>query len=168
MASTIWKGYITFGLISIPVRLFAAARTDRISFNQVHEPCRSRIKQQIYCPACDRTVERSELVKGYEIAKGEYVRLQQDELDQLRATESEAMTIVEFVPLMAVDPIYYESTYYLGPEGRGDKAYHLLAQAMEDMQRVALAKYVWRGKESVFLIRPAQGKLILHRMYYHD
>jgi Uncharacterized conserved protein len=86
----------------------------------------------------------------------------------VRAAEWEAMTIVEFVPLTAVDPIYYESTYYLSPEGRGDKVYHLLAQAMEEMQRVAVAKYVWRGKESVFPIRPTQGRLLFHRMYYHD
>ena len=160
--------HISFGLVTLPVGIYSAIDEQDIHFNQLHAPCGNRIKQQRVCPACDREINYDEVVKGYEIVKGEYVRISQDELDQLRATESEAMTIVEFVPLTAVDPIYYESTYYLGPEGRGDKAYHLLAQAMEDMQRVALAQYVWRGKESVFLIRPAQGKLLLHRMYYHD
>ena len=160
--------HISFGLVTLPVGIYSAIDEQDIHFNQLHAPCGSRIKQQRVCPVCNREINYDELVKGYEITKGEYVRISQEELDQLRATESEAMTIVEFVPLTAVDPIYYESTYYLGPEGKGDKAYHLLAQAMEDMKRVALAKYVWRGKESVFLIRPAQGKLLLHRMYYHD
>ncbi|MCE3224892.1 MAG: putative repair protein CathTA2 [Nitrospira sp.] len=160
--------HISFGLVTLPVGVYSAIDEQDIHFNQLHAPCGSRIKQQRICPACNREINYDELVKGYEIAKGEYVRISQEDLDQLRATESEAMTIVEFVPLTAVDPIYYESTYYLGPEGRGEKAYHLLAQAMEEMKRVALAQYVWRGKESVFLIRPTQGKLLLHRMYYHD
>lgn len=159
---------ISFGLVTVQVGIYSAIDEQDIHFNQLHAACGSRIKQERVCPVCKREVSYDELVKGYEIAKGEYVRIKQDELDRLRATESEAMTIVEFVPLTAVDPIYYESTYYLAPEGRVDKAYHLLARAMEEMQRVALAKYVWRGKESVFLIRPAQGKLMLHRMYYHD
>ncbi len=159
---------ISFGLVTVQVGIYSAIDEQDIHFNQLHAACGSRIKQERVCPVCKREVTYDELVKGYEVAKGEYVRLQQDELDQLRATASEAMTIIEFVPLATVDPIYYESTYYLGPEGRVDKAYHLFAQAMEAMQRVALAKYVWRGKESVFLIRPAQGKLLLHRMYYHD
>ena len=160
--------HISFGLVTLPVGIYSAIDEQDIHFNQLHAPCGSRIKQQRVCPICKREINYDELVKGYEIAKGEYVRISQDELDQLKASASEAMTIVEFVPLTAVDPIYYESTYYLGPEGRGEKAYHLLAHAMEQMHRVALAQYVWRGKESVFLIRPAQGKLLLHRMYYHD
>jgi DNA end-binding protein Ku len=162
------SAHISFGLVTIPVGVYSAIDEQDIHFNQLHAPCGSRIKQQRFCPVCNRDVDYADLVKGYEIAKGEYVRVTQDELDRLRATESDAMQIVEFVPLTAVDPIYFESTYYLGAERRGEKAYQLLAQAMEEMQRVALAKYVWRGKESVFLIRPSQGRLLLHRMYYHD
>ncbi|HET9962565.1 MAG TPA: Ku protein [Nitrospiraceae bacterium] len=160
--------HISFGLVTLPVGIYSAIDEQDIHFNQLHAPCGSRIKQQRVCPACKRDIGYDEIVKGYEIAKDEYVRVSQNELDQVRAAESEAMTIVEFVPLAAVDPIYFESTYYLGPERRGEKAYQLLAKAMEDMQRVAVAKYVWRGKESVFLIRPAQGRLLLHRMYYYD
>lgn len=162
------SAHISFGLVTLPVGIYSAIDEQDIHFNQLHAPCGSRIKQQRICPVCKREVNYEELVKGYEMAKDEYVRISQDELDSLRATASEAMTIVEFVPLEAVDPIYYESTYYLGPERRGEKAYHLLIQAMEQMKRVAVAQYVWRGKESVFLIRPATGKLLLHRMYYHD
>jgi len=113
-------------------------------------------------------VKYEELVKGYEIAKDEYVRVDTEELDRLQAAESEAMQILEFVPLSAVDPIYFESTYYLGPEKQGEKAYQLLTQAMEGMERVALAKYVWRGKESLHVIRSIGGRLLLHRMYYQD
>jgi DNA end-binding protein Ku len=162
------SAHISFGLVTLPVGIYSAIDEQDIHFNQLHAPCGSRIKQQRVCPVCKREINYDELVKGYEVATDQYVRISQEELDSLRATESEAMTIVEFVPLEAVDPIYYESTYYLGPERRGEKAYQLLVQAMEQMKRVAVAQYVWRGKESVFLIRPAHGKLLLHRMYYHD
>src|SRR5688572_29704077 len=131
MASTIWKGYITFGLISIPVRLFAAARTDRISFNQMHKPCHSRIKQQIFCPACDRTVERSELVKGYEIEKDSYVIVEDEEIKKIAPPSQETMEIIEFVKLDEVDPLYFDTSYYLTPEEPGRKAYHLLLQTMQ-------------------------------------
>lgn len=160
--------HISFGLVTIPIGVYSAIDEQDIHFNQLHAPCGSRIKQQRFCPVCNRDINYDELVKGYEITKGEYVKITQEELDQLRATESDAMQIVEFVPLTAVDPIYFESTYYLGVEHRGGKAYQLLAQAMEERQRVALARYVWRGKESVFLIRSSHGRLLLHRMYYHD
>ena len=142
--------------------------TQDIHFNQLHEPCGSRIKQQRFCPVCNRDVNYDELVKGYEIAKDEYVRISQNDLDQLEASESDAMQILEFVPLSAVDPIYYENTYYLVSEKHGEKAYLLLAQAMETMERVALAKFVWRGKESLHVIRSVQGRLLLHRMHYQD
>ena len=117
---------------------------------------------------CNRDVNYDELVKGYEIAKEQYVRISQEELDQLEASESDAMQILEFVPLSAVDPIYYENTYYLVSEKQGEKAYLLLAQAMETMGRVALAKFVWRGKENLHVIRSMQGGLLLHRMHYQD
>src|SRR5688572_25660791 len=119
MASTIWKGYITFGLISIPVRLYAAARSDRISFNQIHEPCGSRIKQQIYCPVCERTVERSELVKGYEAEKDSYILIEDEELKKIAPESQETMEILEFVKLAEIDPIYFDTSYYATPEEPG-------------------------------------------------
>ncbi|HEY6084098.1 MAG TPA: Ku protein [Nitrospira sp.] len=160
--------HISFGLVTIPVGIYSAIDEQDIHFNQLHASCGSRIKQQRFCPVCKREVNYDELAKGYEIAKDQYVRITQDELDQLQAAESDAMQILEFVPLSAVDPIYFESTYYLASEKLGEKAYQLLAQAMEDMQRVALAKYVWRGKDSLFVIRSVEGRLLLHRMHYHD
>jgi len=168
MGRKLEAAHISFGLVTIPVGIYSAIDEQDIHFNQLHAPCGSRIKQQRFCPVCQREVKYDELVKGYEIAKDEYVRIDPDELERLQAAESEAMQILEFVPLSAVDPIYFESTYYLGPEKQGEKAYQLLAQAMEDMERVALAKYVWRGKESLHVVRSVDGRLLLHRMYYQD
>jgi DNA end-binding protein Ku len=168
MGRRLEAAHISFGLVTIPVGIYSAIDEQDIHFNQLHAPCGSRIKQQRFCPVCQREVKYEELVKGYEIAKDQYVRIDPDELDRLQATESDAMQILEFVPLSAVDPIYFESTYYLGAEKQGEKAYQLLAQAMQDMGRVALAKYVWRGKESLHVIRSVDGRLLLHRMYYQD
>ena len=168
MGRKLETAHISFGLVTIPVGIYSAIDEQDIHFHQLHARCGSRIKQQRFCPTCNRELPYEELVKGYEIAKDQYVRIDPDELDQLRAAESEAMDILEFVPLNAVDPIYFESTYYLGSEKRGEKAYLLLAQSMEELKRVALAKYVWRGKESLYVIRSVDGHLLLHRMHYQD
>jgi len=162
------SGTISFGLVSIPVRMYTAAGSAGISFNQLHEKCGSRIKQQILCPSCNVVVERSGIVKGYEFAKDQYVRFTEEELKQLEQENSKLIEIEEFVPLDKVDPIYFEKTYYLGPDEGGDKAYRLLADAMTKTNRVALAKFVMRGKENLVLIRPAQGGLMLHGMFFAD
>jgi len=168
MARKLETAHISFGLVTIPVGIYSAIDEQDIHFNQLHAACGSRIKQQRFCPVCQREVTYDDLVKGYDIGKDQYIRISQDELDQLEASESDAMHILEFVPLSAVDPIYYENTYYLVADKQGEKAYLLLAQAMETMERVALAKFVWRGKESLHVIRSMQGRLLLHRMHYHD
>jgi DNA end-binding protein Ku len=168
MAHKLETAHISFGLVTIPVGIYSAIDEQDIHFHQLHAACGSRIKQQRFCPVCKRDVNYDELVKGYELSKEQYVRISQNDLDQLEASESEAMQILEFVPLTAVDPIYFESTYYLGSEKHGEKAYLLLAQAMEHMRRVALAKFVWRGKENLYVIRSVQGRLLLHRMHYQD
>src|ERR1700684_4219292 len=112
MASTVWKGYISCGLVSVPVRLYAAAREEHVSFNQIHEVCGSRIKQQIFCPTCERVVERSEIAKGYPVDRDSYVLVTGEELKTLEADSSEAMEIAQFVSLNEVDPIYYQASYY--------------------------------------------------------
>lgn len=168
MGRKLETAHISFGLVTIPVGIYSAIDEQDIHFNQLHGVCGSRIKQQRFCPECKREVTYDELVKGYEIDKDQYVRISQDELDQLQAAESDAIQILEFVPLSAVDPIYFESTYYLASEKQGEKAYQLLTQAMENMERVALAKFVWRGKDSLYVIRSVQGRLLLHRMHYHN
>jgi DNA end-binding protein Ku len=162
----IGSGTITFGLVSIPVRMYSATAGAGISFNQLHAKCGSRIKQQILCPVCNEIVERNQLVKGYEFAKDQYVQFTPDELKALEGESSPSMEIEEFLPLETVDPVFYERTYFLGPDKGGEKAYKLLAQAMSETKRAALARVVMRGKESLVLVRPAQGGLLLHTMYF--
>jgi len=165
---SIGSGTISFGLVSIPIKLYTAASSGGASFNLLHAKCGSRIKQQTFCPVCNETVERSGLVKGYEFSKEQYVRFTDEELKSLEGEASKVIDIAEFVPLPKVDPIYFEKTYYLGPDKGGEKAYRLLADAMAKTDRVALAKFVMRGKESLVLIRPAQDGLMLHTMYFAD
>jgi DNA end-binding protein Ku len=165
---SIGSGTLSFGLVSIPVKMYTAASSANVSFNLLHEKCGGRIKQQMVCPTCNVTVERSNLVRGYEFAKDQYVRFTDEELKSVEGETSEIIDIAEFVPLDQVDPIYFEKSYYLGPDKGGAKAYRLLCDAMEKTQRVALAKFVMRGKESIVLIRPSQDGLMLHTMYFSD
>jgi DNA end-binding protein Ku len=162
------SGTISFGLVSIPIRMYTAAASGGVAFNMLHAKCGSRIRQQTFCPACNETVERNALVRGYEYTKDQYVRFGEDELKALEGEASKVIDITEFVPLDSVDPIYFEKTYYLGPDKGGEKAYRLLADAMATSDRVALAKFVMRGKESLVLIRPSQKGLMLHTMYFAD
>lgn len=168
MASTIWKGYITFGLISIPVRLFAAARTDRISFHQIHEPCHSRIKQQIFCPSCERTVERSELVKGFEAEKDTYVIVEDEEIKKIAPESQETMEILEFVKLEEVDPVYFDASYYVTPEDAGRRAYQLLLETMQRTGFAAMAKIAMHQREHTVIIRPREEGLTLHSIFYSN
>ena len=165
---SIGSGTISFGLVSIPVKLYTAASGGGVSFNLLHAKCGSRIKQQTFCPVCNEVVERGALVKGYEFQKDQYVRFTDEELKSLEGEASKVIDIAEFVPLPSVDPIYFEKTYYLGPDKGGEKPYRLLADAMAKTDRVALATFVMRGKESLVLIRPAQDGLMLHTMYFAD
>jgi len=165
---SVGSGTISFGLVSIPVRLYTATSSQNVSFNLLHAKCGSRIRQQTFCPVDNTTVDRSELVRGYEFAKDQYVRVSDDELKAMEGEASQVIDITEFVPLAQVDPIYFERTHYLGPDKGGEKAYRLLAEALAQSERVALAKFVMRGKESLVLIRSAQGGLMLHTMYFAD
>jgi len=167
-ARSIGSGTISFGLVSIPVRLYVATSSQQASFNQLHEQCGTRIRQQLYCPTCERVVERSELVKGYQFARDRYVRFTDAELRAVEAAASPTIDIHEFVPLERVDPVYFENVHYLGPDKGGEKAYRLLAEAMRDTKRVALAQHVSHGKEHLVLIRPYDGGLVMHEMYYAD
>jgi DNA end-binding protein Ku len=166
MASTVWKGYISFGLVSVPVRLYAAAREEHVSFNQIHEVCGSRIKQQIFCPTCERVVERSELAKGYQVDRDSYVLVSGEELKTLEADSSEAMEIAQFVSLSEVDPIYYQASYYSAPEDPGRRAYGLLLQAMEKLNVAAIAKVTLHQREQIILMRPYHQGIILHTLYF--
>ncbi len=162
------SGTISFGLVSIPVKMYTAASSGGVRFNMLHAKCGNRVKQQYVCPVDNVVVDRADIVKGYEFAKDQYVRVTDEELKALEGDASQIIDIAEFVPLPQVDPIYFENTYYLGPDKGGEKAYRLLADAMAKTDRVALAKFVMRGKESLVLVRPAQGGLTLHTMYFAD
>ncbi len=164
----IGSGTISFGLVSIPVKMYTAASSMNVSFNQLHAKCGSRIRQQTFCPVCNETVERGALVKGYEVSKDQYVRVGDEELKALEGEASKTIDIAEFVPLEKVDPVYFEKAYYLGPDKGGEKAYRLLTDAMAKSGRVAVATFVMRGKESLVLIRPSSDGLMLHTMFFSD
>jgi DNA end-binding protein Ku len=162
------SGTISFGLVSIPVKLYTAASSQSPSFNLLHAKCGNRIRQQRLCPVCNEVVERDELVRGYEFAKDQYVRFTDEELKALEGEASKAIEISEFVPLSTVDPVYFEKSYYLGPDKGGEKPYRLLAEAMAEAGKVALAKFVMRGRENLVLLRSSQNGLMLHAMYFAD
>jgi DNA end-binding protein Ku len=168
MAATVWKGYITFGLITIPVRLFAAARTERVSFNQIHGVCGSRIKQQTFCPRCERVVERSELVKGYEVEKDRYVIVSDEEIKSVAPASSDNMEILEFVKAEGIDPIYFDASYFMVPEDAGKKAYHLLLETMQKSGYSAIAKIAMHQREFTVVVRPHADGLLLHTMFYPE
>lgn len=168
MAATVWKGYITFGLITIPVRLFAAARTERVSFNQIHGVCGSRIKQQTVCPRCDRVVERSELQKGFEVEKDQYVIVNDEDIKSVAPASSDNMEILEFVKAQGIDPIYFDASYFMVPEEAGKKAYHLLLETMRKSGYSAIAKIAMHQREFTVVIRPHADGLLLHTMFYPE
>jgi DNA end-binding protein Ku len=162
------SGTISFGLVSIPIKMYTAISPAGVSFNMLHAKCGSRLRQQMFCPTDNVVVDRNDTVRGYEFAKDQYVRVNDQELKALEGETSKIIDIAEFVPLEKVDPIYFERTYYLGPDKGGEKAYRLLADAMAKSGRVALAKFVMRGKESLVLIRSANDGLMMHTMYFAD
>jgi DNA end-binding protein Ku len=166
VANAVWKGHLTFGLITIPVRLFTAARSERISFHQLHEKCHSRLRMPLFCPQCKRQVERSELIKGYEYEKDQYVLVTEEELEKIAPPSARVMEIQEFVKTADVDPLYFDASYYLVPEDAGRKAYLLLMKTMEEEGYSAIAKLYMHQREYTTVIRPRAGGLTLHTMYY--
>ena len=166
MATTVWKGHLTFGLISIPIRLFAAARGERISFNQLHNECHSRLKQPLWCPVHNRIVERSEVVKGYEYEKDQYVLFSDEDLDKIQPPTAKVMEILEFVKLDEIDPLYMDASYYITPEDAGLKAYQLLMKAMQESGYAAIAKLYMHQREHIVIVRPGTKGLTLHTMFY--
>jgi DNA end-binding protein Ku len=168
MATTIWKGHLTFGLISVPIKLYAAARSEGVSFNQLHAPCKSRIKQQIYCPVHETVVERRDLVKGYEVESGRWVIIEDADLEKILPPSSKTLEVLEFVKLAEVDPVYFNTSYYLVPDIAGEKAYYLLVEAMRKTGHVGIAKMTMHQREHVVIVRPAMDGLMLHTIYYAD
>jgi DNA end-binding protein Ku len=159
---------IAFGLVSIPVGLYTATSSKAIGFHLLHARCGTRIQHRNWCPTCRRLVERTDLVRGFPIGKTKHVPFTDAELDALERNGNRVIEISTFVPLSTVDPIYYESTYYLAPVERGEKPYRLLTEAMRQTERVAVGSVVLRGKEHLVLLRPLPRGLVLHQLYYAD
>lgn len=160
---------ISFGLVSIPIKLYAATESSRkVSFNLIHKDCGSRLKQQYICKKEDVVVPREEMVKGYEFAKGQYVLFDDEELKALEEEATQRLDITEFVPLDQVDRIFIDRFYYLGPDKGGDRAYRLLHEAMGKTGLAALAKYAARGKQYLVLVRPMNGRLVMEQLHYDE
>jgi len=168
MPASVWTGYLTFGLISMPVRLFSGARGERVSFHMLHRPDNVRVKQQLVCPEEEVVVDRSEIVKGYEYRKGEYVVIEPEEIKKIEPKTAKAMEILEFVKADEVDPIYFETSYYLMPEEAGRRPYALLSRALEDTGHLGIAKLTMHNREYTVILRPHEGGIMLHTMYYEN
>jgi DNA end-binding protein Ku len=168
MASSVWKGHLTFGLVSFPVRLFSAARSETISFNLLHKDDHSRIKQVTYCQAEDKPVSRGDLVKGYEYEKDHYVVIDEEDIQKVAPQTAKVMEILEFVQAGQVDPVYLESSYYVAPDEGGEKPYALLFQALRDSRYYALAKVAMHNREHIIILRPGAKGILSHTMYYQD
>src|SRR6266404_5237139 len=166
--ASLWSGYLTFGLISMPVRLFAGARGERVSFNMLHRDDLSRVKQKLFCAEEDKEIDRDEIVKGYEYRKGEYVVIEPEEIKKIEPRTAKAMEILEFVKADEVDPIYFESSYFMMPEEAGRRPYALLQKALSDSKYVAVAKLAMHNREYTVLLRTYEGGILLHTIYYQD
>ncbi|MBS1858455.1 MAG: Ku protein [Acidobacteria bacterium] len=168
MAASVWKGHLTFGLVTIPVRLFSAARSETISFNLLHKDDHSRIRQVTYCQKEDKPIARTETVKGYEYEKDRYVVIEDEEIKKVAPKTARVMEILEFVKAADVDPIYLESSYYVAPDEGGEKAYALLFTALKDSGYYGLAKVAMHNREHIIVLRPGAKGILSHTMYYQD
>lgn len=168
MASSVWKGHLTFGLVSFPVRLFSAARSETISFNLLHKDDHSRIRQVTYCQTEDKPVNRTDLVKGYEYEKDQYVVIEDEDIKKVAPKTAKVMEILEFVKSSQVDPIYLESSYYVAPDEGGEKPYALLYEALRKSEFYAVAKVAMHNREHIIILRPGSKGILSHTMYYQD
>jgi DNA end-binding protein Ku len=168
MPGTVWKGYLSFGLVSFPVRLFSAARAKTVHFHMLHQEDLSRVKEMWYCAEENKPIQRSEIVKGFETGKGKHVVVDDKDLKKIAPPTASVMEILQFVDSEEIDPLFFERSYYLGPEEKVSKPYALFMAALTETKREAIAKIAMHSREHVVLIRPADGGLILHTLYYAD
>jgi len=168
-ARPIGSATISFGLVSVPVKLYSSAESAAaVSFNMLHKACGTRLKQQYTCPKDGVIVEKDDIAKGYEFSKGQYVLFSPEELKTLEEKATNSIDIAEFVPLNEVDRIYLEKVYYLGPDKGGDRAYRLLGEALRETGRAALGQYAARGQQHLVLVRPMDGVLVMEQLHYAD
>jgi len=166
MAASVWKGSVVLSLISIPIKLYAAARSERTYLHQIHKECNTRVRQPLFCPHCNRFVDRREVVKGYEFDEGQYVLMEDKELKKIAATSSHNLEIVAFTKLKEIDPIFYDASYFCIPEEGGKKAHQLLTKALEDTQTVGIGTLMMHQRDYTVFLRPYQHGLVLHTMYF--
>lgn len=165
---TMWKGAISFGLVNIPVKLYAATEDKDIKMRYLHKECHTPIQYEKRCPTCDRPLESEDIVRGYEYEDGKFVIMEKDEIEALAHEKNKSVEIVDFVELSDIDPIYFNRSYFIGPNEQGTKPYMLLKQAMEESGRIGLAKITIRSKEHLAAVRVYDKGLILETMYFPD
>lgn len=168
MARAIWSGSISFGMVSIPVKLFGASESKDISFHLLHSTCGTRLRQVRWCPTDEVEVAWSETVRGYEYAKGEYVILTEEDFERLPLPSKQVIEISAFVSRSEIDPVFYERSYYLAPDDRAAKPYGLLFKALEEKKLTAVATITIRKKEQLCILRPQDGVMMMETLYYPD
>lgn len=165
----LWKGAVSFGLVYIPVKLYAATESKDIKFNFLHEKCKSPIQYKRFCQYCQAEVPQEEIVRGYEYEKGKYVVLKEDELEKAAVTaRGKSVEILDFVDIAEIDPVYYEKAYYLTPGDGGAKVYQLLKKAMSDSGKVAVARVMIRSRETLAALRVSGDTIVMSTMHYPD
>ncbi|MGB9613136.1 MAG: Ku protein [Candidatus Margulisiibacteriota bacterium] len=165
---SMWQGYLSFGLVTIPIKMYTATEHKALQFHYLHERCKTRLNYERYCPKCDAVVPWEETVRGYEYEKGKYVVLRDEDFELIPLKTTKTIDIIDFVSLEEIDPIYFDKAYYLEPEEAGVKAYNLLREAMLEAKKVALAKVVIREKEHLVALRVLKDVLLLNTMFYPD
>lgn len=166
---TMWKGSISFGLVNIPIKLHAATEDKDIRFRSLHEKCNTPIKYQKMCPTCEVELKTEEIVKGYEVTKGKYIVIKDEELKALEGERGEkAVEIINFIQINEIDPIYFNKSYYMSPDGGGSKAYGLLRKALTDSNKAGIAKIMIRSKEQLAVIRVYEETLLMETLHFPD
>lgn len=164
----IWKGHLTFGLVTIPVKLYTATEAKDIRFRLLHRSCMTPIQNKRYCPHHEQIVDWNDVVRGYEYAKDKFVPVTDEELDSVPLETAGTVNVTSFVELTEIDPLYYEKSYYLAPDEGGQKAYRLLHDTMDETTKVAVGKVVIKEKEHLVAVRPFDGTLVMSTLYYAD
>jgi DNA end-binding protein Ku len=162
------KSAISFGLVHIPVSLYTATHENTISFNQLHKKCNSRIKYKKFCPVCNREISSDEIIKGYQYKKDTYVIIDDEDFEKIKTEKDKSIQIIHFANTSEIQPIYYDKSYYVMPDAGGDKAFELFRYAMENENKIAIAKTVLGTKEALLAIMPSKGNIIIETLYYYD
>jgi len=167
-ARSIWNGVVSFGMVSIPVRMYPATSSKDIAFNELHAPCKSRLKRQRWCPVCAREVTGEEVIKGYEYTKGQYVQMSEEDFESIPVPSKRTIEVARFVQGKDIDPVFYDTAYVLEPEDLGKKPYALFMHALNSKGMTAVAHVTIRKREQLCALRPHGGNLMLETLYYSD